>query len=98
MDLVLREGLPLVQRLPERNSLRSNLPMLALPALYPHRPRHGPLSASDPERPALPYVRREAERSGTVSIGQRKGTQPYGFFPLDPFFPPPVFLFLGLPC
>jgi len=91
MDVVLREGLSLVQRLPERNSLRSNLPMLALPALYPHRPTHGPLSASDPERAAMPGLRRTAERSGPASIAEARGRQPYGFFPLDSFSPRPCF-------
>ncbi len=92
MDVVLRERLSLVHGLPERGPLRSNLLMLALPALYEDRPAHAPFPATDSERKTLPVLRRAPERSGTRSIARSKGPQPDGFFPLNPFFltTPPI--------
>jgi hypothetical protein len=68
VGLLLRDGLSLVRRLPPHHSPRSNLPVLALRALYQDRSTHAPFPASDPERPALPALRRTPERRSRAAI------------------------------
>src|SRR5580700_9597939 len=71
MDFLLRHGLSLLYLLPPHCPLRSSLPMLALRALYLHRPTPGPFVASDPERYTLPELRRSPKRSNSPAIGQK---------------------------